>query len=396
LIKQAWDLRLQGKTLEETADFLNGQNYQRAYGIGKITNKTRIMSKKDMSELFKDTFYTGVMKYGKNVVNLWEVYDFTPMVSVEDFLKITKLSDITKAFKANISGKRIGSVKADFLRGKVICGYCGSPLSSGITSKKTKIEGKKYYYYYRCDNPDCFIKNKSGKKIKHHIRAKVILDFVYQFLDEHNFTSQQSYDHYLKEMASVKKRREQELDSLKRSLLQKRHLTAEKIDKIKAMLLDEEDEEIRRHFKIDLKTKDKELKELEDKINKVKQALKANQTAVFKYSEFVELLRQLPDFLRKTKDMRGKDEIISKIFSNWTIKDKKVAEYQLNQPFKSFVEKGFVTCGRGGRNRTDDLTVPNRTFYRLNYAPDKLLFRFFWCSIYKQLRTIFKKVGSPR
>lgn len=115
-----------------------------------------------------------------------------------------------------------------------------------------------------------------------------------------------------------------------------------RIKRIKDLLLGgESDSEIKNHFKKDLKSKDKELKEIEDKTTKTKQALKANETFIYKYSEFVELFKQLPDILRKTKPMQGKDKIISKIFLNFTLKDQKVASYQLNQPFQDFMDKGF-------------------------------------------------------
>jgi len=89
------------------------------------------------------------------------------------------------------------------------------------------------------------------------------------------------------------------------------------------MILEEKESEFRTIFKKDLMAKDKELKDIEDKLSKTKQALKANKTAICKYSKFVELFKQLPDVLRKTKPMQGKDEIISKIFLNFTLKDKK-------------------------------------------------------------------------
>ncbi len=75
-------------------------------------------------------------------------------------------------------------------------------------------------------------------------------------------------------------------------------------------------------------------------------------------SEFIELFKKLPDVLRKTKSMQGKDEIVSKIFLNFTLKDKKVASYQLNQPFKDFMDKGFVLYGRGSWNRTSVRRTP--------------------------------------
>ncbi len=43
------------------------------------------------------------------------------------------------------------------------------------------------------------------------------------------------------------------------------------------------------------------------------------------------------------------DFVIGKIFTNITLKDGALVSYQLNSPFKEFVEKGFVVFGRGDR-----------------------------------------------
>ncbi|PIS08739.1 hypothetical protein COT75_05365 [Candidatus Beckwithbacteria bacterium CG10_big_fil_rev_8_21_14_0_10_34_10] len=345
-------MRLENKTLAEISEYLTNQNYHRAYGVGKIKHKLFEMNVKRLSEMFKDTFYAGVMQYGqgKHIANLVEVYDYVPLVTVEEFLSVNKLSDITKVFKSKIRGTRLGATKADFLRGKIICGHCNQVMSSGLTSKDTK-DGKKWYYNYRCDTKSCTpIKQKSGRAVHQNVRASVVLDFVYAFLEKHSFASKEVYSHYVAEMKKVSKEKKKELDSLLRSLQAQKRNADNRIKDIKNLILEEKESEFRTIFKKDLLVKDKELKEIEGKIVKTKQALKANETAVYKYSEFVELFQQLPDVLRKTKTMQGKDEIVSKIFLNFTLKDKKVASYQLNKPFKDFMDKGFVLYGRGREN----------------------------------------------
>lgn len=52
------------------------------------------------------------------IVNLVETYDFEPVVSVDNFLAINKLSDISAAFKMVKSMKKKQSTKADFPRRK--------------------------------------------------------------------------------------------------------------------------------------------------------------------------------------------------------------------------------------------------------------------------------------
>ena len=56
--------------------------------------------------------------------------------------------------------------------------------------------------------------------------------------------------------------------------------------------------------------------------------------------------------------------MIRKIFLNFTIKDKIVASYQLNQPFNRFIKEAKIPFGRGGENWTHYIRVPNAAVYR--------------------------------
>src|SRR6185436_2126120 len=141
-------------------------------------------------EILRDPFYAGVLLYGNQVINYTEVYDFVPMVSTEDFLKINKIEDIKKAFKFTSSFQKPGSVSADLMRGMVTCGVCEGTLTAGITPKKTK-GGIKRYYYFRCDNNQCEAYGKST-------RARVIMDFAKDFLRKHPFTSKKAHQRYIK------------------------------------------------------------------------------------------------------------------------------------------------------------------------------------------------------
>lgn len=347
LLKDAWQLRLEGKTQEEIAVYLNKKGYQRSEGVGEIKHKSFNMTNKLLSELFRDSFYTGVLAYGeeeKTIVDLTDIYDFVPMVSVEDFLKINKFSDIKKAFQMKQRGMK-RNVKADFLRKLVICGHCGESMSAGVTIKRSKT-GTTNYFFYRCDTKGCKI-NVNGRKVKQNVRAKVVLDFVYQFLEQYKFTHKKDYEHYLQEMKVVGEKQKKELESQRKSLQQSAKQLEERISKIKNLLLDETDNEIKDSFKSDLKGKEQDLKAILNEISKIKEAQEQGDKAILAYSVFIELFNNLPDILKKTKTIEGKDQIIRRIFLNFTLKDKKVASYQLNQPFKDFFEKGLFVSSRG-------------------------------------------------
>jgi hypothetical protein len=50
------------------------------------------------------------------------------------------------------------------------------------------------------------------------------------------------------------------------------------------------------------------------------------------YEQFIELFEQLPNKLAKSKKLKEKDFILRKIFLNFILKDKKVANLSLNPP----------------------------------------------------------------
>jgi hypothetical protein len=67
--------------------------------------------------MLRDPAYAGVHMYGNTIVNLCELYDFEPVVSVDDFLAINQLSDIGAAFKMVKPMKKRGQSRRIFCEG---------------------------------------------------------------------------------------------------------------------------------------------------------------------------------------------------------------------------------------------------------------------------------------
>lgn len=102
LIKQAWKMRLEGKSYKDIYNFLNTNNYSRPTDNVGEGHRPMIMDKKRISEIMTDSFYTGVLVYGekeKKIVDLTNVYEFIPVVSVDEFMQINKIKSIDKYFK---------------------------------------------------------------------------------------------------------------------------------------------------------------------------------------------------------------------------------------------------------------------------------------------------------
>lgn len=354
LIKEAWKMRLEGKMQEEIADFLNKNNYSRPTdSTGDNHEPFTRMNKKRISEILKDPFYCGVLVYGekeKKIVDLTQVYEFVPMITVDEFLKVNKIRSFDKYFKQRFRVEKEGSIKADLLRGKIICGYCNNPMVSAITNKLNK-KGMTYYYNYRCDNKAC-------KSIVRAVRAYVVVDYCIDYLRKHKFNTKEVYDHYIEEMKHVIAEQEQILETKRRTLTKAKIDTDEKIEKIKDLLLNETDVQVKNTFREELKKEQSNATSYTSDLGKVKEEKEKHNQVVLSYDKFLELFDDLPNIVAKTKNLKEKDFLLGKIFLNCVIKDKKVLSCQLNPPFNRFAKSKEMSSSRGAENRTQASRPP--------------------------------------
>lgn len=325
-------MRLEGKMQEEIAEYLNKNGYSRPTdATGENHEPFNKMNKKRISEILKDPLYCGVLVYGKKekkIVDLTQVYDFVPMMEVDEFLKINKFASLDK-FKQRFRTEKEGEIKADLLRGKVICGYCNNSMSSGLTTKKNSKKGLTYYYNYRCDTEGC-------RAPKKNIRAYVVVNYCIDYLRTHKFDSREAYDHYVSEMRRVIASQEELLEIKRRTLTKAVTDTDDKIDKIKDLLLTETDIQVKDTFRVDLKKEQNNVITIKGDLAKVKEEKEKHKQAIMSYEQFLELFKDLPEIVGKTKHLKEKDFLLGKIFLNFIVKDKKVLSCQLNPPFDKF------------------------------------------------------------
>lgn len=325
LIQQAFEKRFQGERIKDIAKFLNDNSY-------KFRGKIYEMTEKRLSEILRDPFFAGVLLYGGNEpVNLMEVYDFTPAISADDFKKMNRLENLSKKNKAIQSyyGKR--NTKANLLRGKVICGVCGDPFSSGLTRKQQKNNTIKNYYYYRCDNDQCTFYKKS-------VRAKVIVDHAIELLQNANFATEESYKKYVEQMQYIVDKKTKDLKSELNKVQQLLYQAQQEEKMIQNKLLKVTDEEVEISFETRLKEVRRDIRELEDSKKTLSQKLATTKGFILTKQDFLELFKKLPNITAKTRSMKSLDEILRSIFSNFTIDNKKVTNVSFNAPFNSFID----------------------------------------------------------
>jgi hypothetical protein len=124
LLRQAVVMRLkEGKTNQEIADFLNASNFSfRKHQDGPYRKGK--MDKKTVATMFSDPFYTGAYKYGDNLTNLNDTYNFLPLMTPDEFIALGR--GISDSFNQKFVGRNNVSQRLDFglLREKVICDFC--------------------------------------------------------------------------------------------------------------------------------------------------------------------------------------------------------------------------------------------------------------------------------
>lgn len=297
------------------------------------------MDKQKVSKFISDPIYAGVMLYAKKVINLTEVYDFVPAISVETFRKINKLDTDAKFMRLARRYHKDENVKANLMRGMVACGYCGEYMSTGLTSKK-RSSGEKYaYYYFRCEDDDCKKKNKS-------VRALVILGFIENYLSRRPFSNEVAYKSYKEEMALTIQQRSVETKAKILSLRTQKNKLEGTFVKTKEFLLNNPDEQTKKHYIGDLEKIGADISAVELEVEKQKRILDHGDAAILTYDNFLELLEKLPVNMAFSKNLEEIDYMVKKIFSNFTVKGNKVVEFTLNKPFDTFTTTKVVLGAR--------------------------------------------------
>lgn len=337
MIKHAFELRAEGKTQEEVAEYLNKSRYTRAPADGEMRLPYRMTVNK-ISNMLRDPIYAGVLMFGNIIVNLTDAYDFEPAVSVDTFLKINQLSDIGAAFKMVKPMKKRQGARADFLRGMVICSYCKRAMASGITTKINKTKGTTGIYYYRCETKGC-------ERPKKSIRARVVMNFVFDFLEKHLFATRSNYDRFCRtvEVESIQHR--EELEARLKSLHRAKTENEKTMQRVKDLLM-KNDDTLTAHFKGDMAKVKAEDETIKKTIAETEELIAKSKEAPMTYEMFLELFRNAAITLKNNDDLSYRDQTIRLMFSNFIVDNEKVADFGLLQPFSDFFLQGDFLDGR--------------------------------------------------
>ncbi len=191
LIKEAWNLRRKGQSLDAIAQYLNDKGYTRKY---KDSDRLFVMNKKILSDVFRDPFYYGILVQARQKVDLRDVYDnFVPAITEEIYSEVQELSQARK-IPYNVNKRK----RFYPFRSMVQCAFCGKNMVVGPSS------GYKKYLYFRCDTKGCTRKKKS-------VRGQIVIDFLYKFFEKDFKFTKVDYDEYYKAITEITESKRSEL-----------------------------------------------------------------------------------------------------------------------------------------------------------------------------------------
>jgi len=120
---------------------------------------------------------------------------------------------------------------------------------------------------------------------------------------------------------------------------------------MRELLLTEKDERIKEPYRGDILKAEKQIGQIQREIEALEKVLETNKGAILTYAEFIELMEKIPKILAFMKDIKGLDNIIKKMYLNFTIRDNNVEKSTLAKPFAELYELKISNSG-DGRNRT--------------------------------------------
>lgn len=329
LICEAWQMRKTGTSLEVISDWLNKQEYSKTV---KRTGEKIDMNPKILSDIFKEPFYYGMLVQADQTVDLRKIYGFQPAVSEETFFAVQQLS------YRRIKPSKPHKMAFYPFRLMVHCSYCGQSMRVGPSSGKTKR-----YLYFRCDNLECKRKTRS-------IRSKIILDFIYQFLEGGLNLTEADYNEYYQGMTEVADenrqkirieihRREGTLKTIKLEI-RERSLAIPKLKK---------DSPVRRTNEERVAELEQERIQLEQEVEELNKQLTDPDQDRLSIQQFLNLSKNASVIVQSASPVI-KDAICREIFLNFSVDEEKVLSYQLKSPFDEMLKLRDQRTSRGERN----------------------------------------------
>ena len=373
LLREAVNMRLyQNKDNVEIAKFLNDSLLSQRKSQDEPFTKV-FVDKQMVGDIFKDSFYFGLYKYGDNLADLTEVSDFLPLITPDEYLALNH--QVGTDFGVKQTRRKPNYDKLDFglLRNKVVCDFCDVPMQFQHNPiKRGKNTGKWVVSFY-CRNKACqrykTEENKAnGITLKKSIRAKYILAAIEWELRHCTKRSKKAYQLHVDKLRN---RIAQDTAIARRKLAEAKNdlrINEKQYMKYQDFQVNQP-EDYKRHHQGKLEHHQQLINVAEHSIKKHTQELEQLKAGLPTEDEFYELIDLYLLSMLNFNDLVELDAICNELVSNLRAGNDSVSVIKLNPPYNLLVDLGEISSGRGERTRTFDLTVPNRARYQLRHTP---------------------------
>lgn len=347
VMQRAWEMRANGKTIQQACDYINSHEYQKFYKKDDKGHQPFVMTDSVLSNIFRDTFYMGKLAQAGQVVDLIEApVPFEPMVSPEIYFRVQEFGRLNR---------RDHKKRKPFLplRYMVFCDVCkfAKPMQVG----KSTGQDKTARLYYRCLNEQCG--RVRGEK---SIRGKLVFSEINRVIEEKLVNlPPEAYDKYLDEIkaysGSTKTKLRSELASAR--AIKKGH--EGKITHLSTSLGILSDKTAQSTISEQIGEASQEVRRLERVIKDYENKIERASLPKIDKAEFQNAISKMAIKLKKA-DVVQKDVIVSNLFLKLYFDHQKMTHYSLKEPFASLVQLSQFQYGGGGKNRTYYQVVMSR------------------------------------
>lgn len=352
LLRQAVVMRLkEGKTNQEIADFLNTSNFSYRKNQDEPYRKSK-MDKKTVATMFADPFYTGTYKYGDNIANLNDNYNFLPLMTPDEYIALSK--NMSDSFNKKFVGRSNVSQRLAFglLREKVICDYCNGNMGFQRTRIVRGKNAGSWQLSYYCRNKECVRHNDKeairvyGKKLAKSVSARFITAHIEWTLRHMTANVLGAHKQYIsrieKQVAIDKDIAKRKLTEAKTELKRQKDMYA----KYQTFQVDEP-ETYKKHHAGKLEFHQAQINAVNASITSTQKELDDLRKSLPTREEFVELVHSYLKTILETSDLIEEDAVYRELVLNLRVRDNVVYVIKLNPPYDMMVDLSKNTMWSG-------------------------------------------------
>lgn len=352
LLRQAVVMKLKDrKTNQEIADFLNASNFSFRKNQDDPYKKAK-MDKKTVATMFADPFYTGAYKYGDNIANLNDTYNFLPLMTPDEFIALSK--NMSDSFNKEFVGRSNVAKRLDFglLREKVICDYCNGNMGFQRSPIKRGKNAGSWQISYYCRNKECIRHNDEeairvyGKKLPKSISARFVtahIEWTMRHMTANVLEAHKQYiDRIEKQVAIDKGIAKRKLTEAKAELKRQKDMYS----KYQTFQV-EDPETYKKHHAGKLEFHQAQINAVNATITASQKELEDLQRALPTREEFVELVHSYLKTILETSDLIEEDAVYREVVSNLRARDNSISVIKLNPPYDMMVDFSENTSWSG-------------------------------------------------